>query len=183
MLCRAIAFGKLACVESGGQRDGDLCKPSRADDPLPFSRLGHPFPSGAGRAPVPVRPWAGIVMDDGSLVTPPLSGTILPGITRDAIITLARKEGRTVREERYANAISSGARQAEPVCRQGPSRRPWPIGRPASPRQEGQARARHPPRRAVLLPHRPRPWAFQKYRHGDREARCRGMTVTLLSGR
>jgi branched-chain amino acid aminotransferase len=42
-----------------------------------------------------------LVMDDGSLVTPPLSGTILPGITRDAIITLARKEGRLVREERY----------------------------------------------------------------------------------
>lgn len=42
------------------------------------------------------------VMDDGSLLTPPLSGTILAGITRDAIITLARKEGRTVREERYS---------------------------------------------------------------------------------
>jgi branched-chain amino acid aminotransferase len=43
-----------------------------------------------------------LVMDDGSLMTPPLSGTILSGITRDAIITLARKEGRTVREERYS---------------------------------------------------------------------------------
>jgi len=42
------------------------------------------------------------VFDDGSLTTPPLSGTILPGITRDAIIALARKEGRTVREERYS---------------------------------------------------------------------------------
>jgi branched-chain amino acid aminotransferase len=43
-----------------------------------------------------------LVMNDGALVTPPLSGTILPGITRDAIITLARKQGRAVREERYA---------------------------------------------------------------------------------
>jgi branched-chain amino acid aminotransferase len=43
-----------------------------------------------------------LVMDDGSLETPPLSGTILPCITRDAIFTLARKEGRTVREERYS---------------------------------------------------------------------------------
>src|SRR4029078_1067036 len=43
-----------------------------------------------------------VVMDDGSLVTPPLTGTILPGITGDAIITLAQKEGRTVREERYS---------------------------------------------------------------------------------
>jgi branched-chain amino acid aminotransferase len=41
------------------------------------------------------------VFDDGSLTTPPLLGTILPGITRDSIITLARGEGRMVREERY----------------------------------------------------------------------------------
>jgi branched-chain amino acid aminotransferase len=58
------------------------------------------------------------VFDDGSMVTPPLSGTILPGITRDAIITLARKEGRTVREERYsieqwrADAASGKLREA-----------------------------------------------------------------------
>jgi len=42
------------------------------------------------------------VFDDGSMTTPPLSGTILPGITRDSVITLARREGRTVREERYS---------------------------------------------------------------------------------
>jgi branched-chain amino acid aminotransferase len=42
------------------------------------------------------------VFDDGSLVTPPLSGTILPGITRDSLLTLAREEGLTVREERYS---------------------------------------------------------------------------------
>ncbi len=41
------------------------------------------------------------VMDDGSLVTPPL-GTILPGITRDSLLTLARDRGLTVREEPYA---------------------------------------------------------------------------------
>ncbi len=58
------------------------------------------------------------VMDDGSLVTPPLTGTILPGITRDAILTLARAEGRTVREERYsmdqwrADAASGKLREA-----------------------------------------------------------------------
>jgi len=52
------------------------------------------------------------------MVTPPLSNTILPGITRDAIITLARKEGRTVREERYsieqwrADAASGKLREA-----------------------------------------------------------------------
>ncbi len=39
--------------------------------------------------------------DDGSLVTPPLGGTILPGITRDSLIAIARDEGLTVREERY----------------------------------------------------------------------------------
>lgn len=41
------------------------------------------------------------VFDDGSLSTPPL-GTILPGITRDSIITLARDAGKTVREEPYS---------------------------------------------------------------------------------
>ncbi len=42
------------------------------------------------------------VFDDGTLITPPLGGTILPGITRDALITLAREEGLTVKEERYS---------------------------------------------------------------------------------
>ena len=42
------------------------------------------------------------VFDDGSIATPPLTGTILPGITRDSLITLARDMGLTVREEPYA---------------------------------------------------------------------------------
>ncbi|MDB5502677.1 MAG: branched chain amino acid aminotransferase [Tardiphaga sp.] len=41
------------------------------------------------------------VFDDGSLLTPPL-GTILPGITRDSIIALARDSGAEVREELYS---------------------------------------------------------------------------------
>lgn len=36
------------------------------------------------------------------VVTPPLSGTILPGITRDSLITLLRDMGYRVREERIA---------------------------------------------------------------------------------
>ncbi|MET0247901.1 MAG: branched-chain amino acid aminotransferase [Sphingomonas sp.] len=42
------------------------------------------------------------VMDDGSVITPPLGGTILPGITRESLITLARDAGVDVREERYS---------------------------------------------------------------------------------
>jgi branched-chain amino acid aminotransferase len=42
------------------------------------------------------------VFEDGKVVTPPLTGTILPGITRDSLITLAREEGLDVREERYS---------------------------------------------------------------------------------
>ena len=42
------------------------------------------------------------VYDDGSLVTPELSGTILPGITRDSVITLARHQGRTVVERQVS---------------------------------------------------------------------------------
>jgi len=42
------------------------------------------------------------VLADGTLLTPPLTGTILPGITRDSLLTMAREEGLTVREERYS---------------------------------------------------------------------------------
>ncbi|MEU4242052.1 branched-chain amino acid aminotransferase [Actinoplanes sp. NPDC026619] len=38
------------------------------------------------------------VLDDGSLVTPPLTGTILPGITRDSVLKLAQRAGRRVEE-------------------------------------------------------------------------------------
>ena len=42
------------------------------------------------------------VFDDGSLGTPPLTGTILPGITRDSILALAAVTGTQVREEPYS---------------------------------------------------------------------------------
>lgn len=42
------------------------------------------------------------VFDDDTLRTPPLTGTILPGITRDSLIQLARDKGLTVREEPYS---------------------------------------------------------------------------------
>jgi branched-chain amino acid aminotransferase len=41
------------------------------------------------------------VMEDGTLVTPPL-GTILPGITRASLITLARDAGMKVEEQPYS---------------------------------------------------------------------------------
>lgn len=42
------------------------------------------------------------VFDDGTLLTPALTGTILPGITRDSLLTLAREEGLKVEEGRYS---------------------------------------------------------------------------------
>ncbi|WP_448664726.1 branched-chain amino acid aminotransferase [Sphingomonas sp. CJ20] len=42
--------------------------------------------------------------DDGTIQTPPLGGTILPGITRESLIQLARDAGITVREEPYSMA-------------------------------------------------------------------------------
>jgi branched-chain amino acid aminotransferase len=42
------------------------------------------------------------VFDDGTMSTPPLGGTILSGVTREAVITLAREQGVAVREEPYA---------------------------------------------------------------------------------
>jgi len=58
------------------------------------------------------------VYGDGTLVTPPLSGSILPGITRDSVITLAREQGLTVVERPYefpewqADAASGALREA-----------------------------------------------------------------------
>ncbi len=58
------------------------------------------------------------VFEDGSMSTPPLGGTILPGITRNSLLTLARDKGIAVREERYsiqqwkADAASGKLREA-----------------------------------------------------------------------
>ncbi|GIE84026.1 branched-chain amino acid aminotransferase [Actinoplanes regularis] len=54
-----------------------------------------------------------LVLDDGSLVTPPLTGTILPGITRDSVIKLAERAGRRVDEraislEEWREGAASG---------------------------------------------------------------------------
>lgn len=53
------------------------------------------------------------VRQNGSLITPGLTGTILPGITRDSIITLARELGHEVEErqvsfEEWREGIASG---------------------------------------------------------------------------
>ncbi|HEY2793658.1 MAG TPA: branched-chain amino acid aminotransferase [Micromonosporaceae bacterium] len=42
------------------------------------------------------------VFDDGTMVTPPLTGSILPGITRDSIITLAAGQGIETHERPYS---------------------------------------------------------------------------------
>jgi len=42
------------------------------------------------------------VFNDGTMSTPPLGGTILPGITRSSLLTLAKDKGIAVREERYS---------------------------------------------------------------------------------
>ena len=73
---------------------------------------------------------------DGSLQTPPLSGTILPGITRDSLIQIARDEGLTVREEPYAVDqwridAASGALAEAFAC--GTAAVVTPIGRVAGP--------------------------------------------------
>jgi branched-chain amino acid aminotransferase len=53
------------------------------------------------------------VLDDDTLVTPELSGAVLPGVTRDAVLTLARDAGRTVEERRvdideWRDGVGSG---------------------------------------------------------------------------
>ena len=76
------------------------------------------------------------VFDDGSIQTPPLTGTILPGITRDSILTIARDEGLVVREEPYAidqwRADAQSGRLVESfAC--GTAAVVTPIGRVAGP--------------------------------------------------
>jgi branched-chain amino acid aminotransferase len=51
------------------------------------------------------------VFADGSIATPPLTGTILPGITRDSLLTLAGDLGIAAREEPYA--IDQAKKDAE----------------------------------------------------------------------
>jgi branched-chain amino acid aminotransferase len=53
-------------------------------------------------------------VEKGGLVTPPLSGTILPGVTRDSVITLAQDEGIAVREYAYTlDELTSGIRSGQ----------------------------------------------------------------------
>ena len=42
------------------------------------------------------------IRSDGSVITPPLTGTILPGITRNSLIAMLSEEGLEVREEPYS---------------------------------------------------------------------------------
>jgi branched-chain amino acid aminotransferase len=77
-----------------------------------------------------------LVFEDGTLQTPPLSGTILPGITRESLITLAKSEGLTVREAPYSidqwkADAESGKLTESFAC--GTAAVVTPIGRVASP--------------------------------------------------
>lgn len=79
------------------------------------------------------------VMADGSLITPPLGGTILPGITRDSLLQLAREEGLAVREERYSldqwrTDAASGALLEAFAC--GTAAVVTPVGKVADPHGE-----------------------------------------------
>jgi branched-chain amino acid aminotransferase len=79
------------------------------------------------------------VYDDGTLVTPPLTGSILPGITRDSIITLARDNGLTVVERPYAyeewrRDADSGALREAFAC--GTAAVITPIGTVKTPHEE-----------------------------------------------
>ncbi len=80
-----------------------------------------------------------LVFKDGTLQTPPLSGTILPGITRESVMTLARAEGLTVREEPYSidqwrDDAQSGRLTEAFAC--GTAAVVTPIGKVASPQGE-----------------------------------------------
>lgn len=77
-----------------------------------------------------------VVFADGSVATPRLSGTILPGIVRDSVLTLLRDEGRAVTERDIALAevqdgIATGTVAEVFAC--GTAAAIVPIGRLVSP--------------------------------------------------
>ena len=79
------------------------------------------------------------VMDDGSLVTPPLTGTILPGITRDSILKLAQRAGRRIEEravsfDEWRDGAASGRIREAFAC--GTAAVITPIGTVRSPEGE-----------------------------------------------
>ena len=79
------------------------------------------------------------VMEDGSLVTPPLTGTILPGITRDSILKLAQRAGRRIEErpvsfEEWRDGAASGGIREVFAC--GTAAVITPIGTVRSPQGE-----------------------------------------------
>ena len=72
------------------------------------------------------------VHDDGSIVTPELTGTILDGVTRDSIITLATERGHKVEERRvgvdeWREGVASGRISEVFAC--GTAAVVTPIGR------------------------------------------------------
>jgi len=72
------------------------------------------------------------VFDDGSLVTPELTGSILEGVTRDAILTIAGELGHKVEERRidideWRNGVASG--QIAEVFACGTAAVVTPVGR------------------------------------------------------
>lgn len=72
------------------------------------------------------------VLADGTLVTPPTSGTILEGITRDSLIQLAKDGGRRVEErpvsiEEWREGVASGVISEVFAC--GTAAVLTPIGR------------------------------------------------------
>ncbi len=79
------------------------------------------------------------VRDDGSVVTPALTGTILEGITRDSVITLLRDRGHQVSEERvdvadWRAGVSSGRIREVFAC--GTAAVITPVGRLVEPDAE-----------------------------------------------
>jgi len=76
------------------------------------------------------------VMKDGSIITPRLTGTILEGITRDAVITLLRDSGHDVIErdialEELRKGVSRG--DVDEIFACGTAAVITPVGRLVSP--------------------------------------------------
>lgn len=74
-----------------------------ADDALLLDRLGHVLEASSANL---------FAAFDGDLVTPPLDGGLLAGVTRATVMEVARGDGLTVREEQLSVADLLGADEA-----------------------------------------------------------------------
>lgn len=90
-----VGDAKTAANYAAGMYPAKLARQKGFDQVLWLDALEHKYVEEVGTMNI-------FFIIDGTLVTAPLSGTILPGVTRDSVLALAREWGMPVEERRLA---------------------------------------------------------------------------------